>query len=91
MIDRYPLFPAEKSLRSSEMESDGGHEAIQPVTAEEEALKRNTDCVYFLASPLTCKKVDFLFFLAFPLLLALNGGKVAVFSLQPCLLLFSLA
>ncbi|XP_008220996.1 PREDICTED: zinc finger CCCH domain-containing protein 17 [Prunus mume] len=25
-------------------------------TAEEEALKRNTDCVYFLASPLTCKK-----------------------------------
>ncbi|KAM1401958.1 hypothetical protein ACFX2I_010773 [Malus domestica] len=24
--------------------------------AEEEALKRNTDCVYFLASPLTCKK-----------------------------------
>ncbi|XP_071722792.1 LOW QUALITY PROTEIN: zinc finger CCCH domain-containing protein 17-like [Rutidosis leptorrhynchoides] len=28
----------------------------QPLTAEEEALKRNTDCVYFLASPLTCKK-----------------------------------
>ncbi|KAL5558333.1 hypothetical protein UlMin_034544 [Ulmus minor] len=28
-----------------------------PLTsAEEEALKRNTDCVYFLASPLTCKK-----------------------------------
>ncbi|KAK4479668.1 hypothetical protein RD792_015197 [Penstemon davidsonii] len=27
-----------------------------PSTAEEEALKRNTDCVYFLASPLTCKK-----------------------------------
>ncbi|KAL1803529.1 hypothetical protein ACET3Z_032176 [Daucus carota] len=26
------------------------------ITAEEEALKRNTDCVYFLASPLTCKK-----------------------------------
>ncbi|ONK79844.1 uncharacterized protein A4U43_C01F10700 [Asparagus officinalis] len=25
-------------------------------TAEEEALKKNTDCVYFLASPLTCKK-----------------------------------
>ncbi|KAK9274669.1 hypothetical protein L1049_021920 [Liquidambar formosana] len=24
--------------------------------AEDEALKRNTDCVYFLASPLTCKK-----------------------------------
>ncbi|EEF32137.1 conserved hypothetical protein [Ricinus communis] len=26
------------------------------LSAEEEALKRNTDCVYFLASPLTCKK-----------------------------------
>ncbi|KAF9624068.1 hypothetical protein IFM89_007766 [Coptis chinensis] len=25
-------------------------------TAEDEAIKRNTDCVYFLASPLTCKK-----------------------------------
>ncbi|PIA64131.1 hypothetical protein AQUCO_00201432v1 [Aquilegia coerulea] len=25
-------------------------------SAEDEALKRNTDCVYFLASPLTCKK-----------------------------------
>lgn len=32
-------------------------------SAEEEAFKRNTDCVYFLASPLTCKKVsDSLFF-----------------------------
>ena len=30
---------------------------IAPTSAEEEALKRNTDCVYFLASPLTCKKV----------------------------------
>ncbi|KAL8520699.1 hypothetical protein ACS0TY_011303 [Phlomoides rotata] len=28
----------------------------QPLSAEEEALKSNTDCVYFLASPLTCKK-----------------------------------
>ncbi|PSS26839.1 Zinc finger CCCH domain-containing protein [Actinidia chinensis var. chinensis] len=27
-----------------------------PTSAEEEALKTNTDCVYFLASPLTCKK-----------------------------------
>ncbi|XP_009601943.1 zinc finger CCCH domain-containing protein 17 [Nicotiana tomentosiformis] len=26
------------------------------LSAEDEALKRNTDCVYFLASPLTCKK-----------------------------------
>ncbi|KAG2701681.1 hypothetical protein I3760_06G056200 [Carya illinoinensis] len=25
-------------------------------SSQEEALKRNTDCVYFLASPLTCKK-----------------------------------
>jgi hypothetical protein len=28
---------------------------------QDEALKRNTDCVYFLASPLTCKKVLFFF------------------------------
>ncbi|XP_047980687.1 zinc finger CCCH domain-containing protein 17-like [Salvia hispanica] len=28
----------------------------QPPSAEEELLKRSTDCVYFLASPLTCKK-----------------------------------
>lgn len=26
-------------------------------SSQDEALKRNTDCVYFLASPLTCKKV----------------------------------
>ncbi|RWW30332.1 hypothetical protein GW17_00005097 [Ensete ventricosum] len=38
------------------MESDGGPESIRPATAEEEAVKGNTDCVYFLASPLTCKK-----------------------------------
>jgi hypothetical protein len=31
--------------------------AAKPLTPEEEALRRNTDCVYFLASPLTCKKV----------------------------------
>ncbi|KAK8691581.1 hypothetical protein V6N13_075085 [Hibiscus sabdariffa] len=29
---------------------------VTKTSAEEEALKRNTDCVYFLASPLTCKK-----------------------------------
>ncbi|KAG2569657.1 zinc finger CCCH domain-containing protein 32-like [Panicum virgatum] len=28
----------------------------KPLTPEEEALRRSTDCVYFLASPLTCKK-----------------------------------
>ena len=33
-------------------------------SAQEEALKSNTDCVYFLASPLTCKKVC-LFILSF--------------------------
>ncbi|CAD5180565.1 unnamed protein product [Musa acuminata subsp. malaccensis] len=38
------------------MASDCGSEAIRPATAEEEASKRNTDRVYFLASPLTCKK-----------------------------------
>lgn len=27
-----------------------------PSPAEDESVKRNTDCVYFLASPLTCKK-----------------------------------
>ncbi|WOH07541.1 hypothetical protein DCAR_0726973 [Daucus carota subsp. sativus] len=45
---------------------DVGHEKLeknqesQPeisrTSAEDEALRRNTDCVYFLASPLTCKK-----------------------------------
>ncbi|ONK68256.1 uncharacterized protein A4U43_C05F9350 [Asparagus officinalis] len=31
-------------------------EVNHPSTAEEEALKKNTDCIYFLASPFTCKK-----------------------------------
>ncbi|KAG6478543.1 hypothetical protein ZIOFF_061986 [Zingiber officinale] len=39
------------------MEGGVRREAMQPATAEEEALKRSTDCVYFLASPLTCKKI----------------------------------
>ncbi|XP_008813038.1 zinc finger CCCH domain-containing protein 32-like [Phoenix dactylifera] len=38
------------------MKSGGGRVGIRPSTAEDEALKRNTDCVYFLASPLTCNK-----------------------------------
>ncbi|KAL0918395.1 hypothetical protein M5K25_010401 [Dendrobium thyrsiflorum] len=38
------------------MESGGGRSDPRPLTREEEAVKRNTDCVYFLASPLTCKK-----------------------------------
>ncbi|XP_020593567.1 zinc finger CCCH domain-containing protein 19-like [Phalaenopsis equestris] len=38
------------------MESGGGRSDPRSLTREEEAVKRNTDCVYFLASPLTCKK-----------------------------------
>ncbi|KAL5721554.1 hypothetical protein ACHQM5_005187 [Ranunculus cassubicifolius] len=42
------------TTRESSLASGGA-----PVlSAEDEALKRNTDCVYFLASPLTCKKGD---------------------------------
>ena len=40
------------------MESGGRDPLHPPISGEEEALKRNTDCVYFLASPLTCKKVN---------------------------------
>ncbi|KAI3982955.1 hypothetical protein MKX01_010438 [Papaver californicum] len=38
--------------------SSGTQESSNPQTtaAEDETSKRNTDCVYFLASPLTCKK-----------------------------------
>lgn len=36
--------------------SSGGGGGGGVASAEEEAFKRNTDCVYFLASPLTCKK-----------------------------------
>jgi hypothetical protein len=41
------------------MEVDGAAASAgaKPLTPEEEALRRSTDCVYFLASPLTCKKV----------------------------------
>ncbi|KAJ0971023.1 hypothetical protein J5N97_018982 [Dioscorea zingiberensis] len=39
------------------MDSGGaGVAGKPPLTAEDEVVKRNTDCVYFLASPLTCKK-----------------------------------
>ncbi|KAF8398783.1 hypothetical protein HHK36_014641 [Tetracentron sinense] len=38
------------------MEAGTRDSSQPPTTAEEEVLKRNTDCVYFLASPLTCKK-----------------------------------
>ncbi|KAK8947252.1 Zinc finger CCCH domain-containing protein 19 [Platanthera zijinensis] len=38
------------------MESSGVRSDPHPLTGKEEAIKRNTDCVYFLASPLTCKK-----------------------------------
>lgn len=39
--------------------------ATVQLSAEEEAVKSNTDCVYFLASPLTCKKVWFFLFMIF--------------------------
>lgn len=42
-------------------------QAAAATSAEDEALKRNTDCVYFLASPLTCKKVRFLLSLSLSL------------------------
>ncbi|KAJ4960219.1 hypothetical protein NE237_020129 [Protea cynaroides] len=43
-------------LQLAAMDS-GTSDSGQPVaTGEEESLRRNTDCVYFLASPLTCKK-----------------------------------
>ncbi|KAG0461903.1 hypothetical protein HPP92_020379 [Vanilla planifolia] len=38
------------------MDSGGGKSDVRLSSVEEEAMKRNTDCVYFLASPLTCKK-----------------------------------
>lgn len=36
-----------------------GSRAIEPpeMDGADEARKRKTDCVYFLASPLTCRKV----------------------------------
>ena len=53
----------------------------QPSAAppEEDALKRNTDCVYFLASPLTCKKVCFLFaFFSFFPFFGFQGFRVFI-------------
>lgn len=55
--------------------------APQPSVAPtaDDLLKRNTDCVYFLASPLTCKKVGFLvvFFLFFGLLRSRAQASIA--------------
>ncbi|XVE85511.1 hypothetical protein DITRI_Ditri17bG0096500 [Diplodiscus trichospermus] len=45
--------------QQQQQKQPAGEAAVAGATktsAEEEALKRNTDCVYFLASPLTCKK-----------------------------------
>lgn len=36
----------------------------QAISADDEVAKKNTDCVYFLASPLTCKKVFAFFFIS---------------------------
>ncbi|KAK1320500.1 Zinc finger CCCH domain-containing protein 19 [Acorus calamus] len=39
------------------MELVGREQSTRPSTVnDEEAVKKNTDCIYFLASPLTCKK-----------------------------------
>ncbi|KAL0913653.1 hypothetical protein M5K25_017132 [Dendrobium thyrsiflorum] len=38
------------------MDCSSGRSDNRSLTVEEEAIKQNTDCVYFLASPLTCKK-----------------------------------
>ncbi|KAI0500491.1 hypothetical protein KFK09_018704 [Dendrobium nobile] len=38
------------------MDCSSGRNDNRSLTVEEEAIKQNTDCVYFLASPLTCKK-----------------------------------
>ncbi|XVE98302.1 hypothetical protein REPUB_Repub03eG0093900 [Reevesia pubescens] len=52
-----------KTITAVDLEEDKCHILIsckashkQKTKMEEEWLKRNTDCVYFLASPLTCKK-----------------------------------
>ncbi|XP_062227094.1 zinc finger CCCH domain-containing protein 32-like [Phragmites australis] len=39
-----------------EVDAAAAAAGAKPLTLEEEALRRSTDCVYFLASPLTCKK-----------------------------------
>ncbi|KAG1338540.1 zinc finger CCCH domain-containing protein 32-like [Cocos nucifera] len=39
------------------MENGVGWKRIRPSTAEDEALKKNTDCMFFLASPLACNKL----------------------------------
>nr|XP_010940968.1 zinc finger CCCH domain-containing protein 32-like [Elaeis guineensis] len=38
------------------MQNGGERKRIRPSTAEDEVLKKNTDCVFFLASPLACNK-----------------------------------
>ncbi|RRT34090.1 hypothetical protein B296_00043469 [Ensete ventricosum] len=39
------------------MSSGGGRIPSRPLAANAEALKRNVDCYYFIASPITCTKV----------------------------------
>lgn len=50
-----PTPPAQPKLQI-QPPSSSSTAGTAMASAEEEGLKRNTDCVYFLASPLTCKK-----------------------------------
>jgi hypothetical protein len=72
-------------MPSSAAAAGGGAQAI--TTEEDETLKRNTDCVYFLASPLTCKKVTFYGFLYFFMTWVFVGFVYCVRSLMLFLIL----
>ncbi|KAF0891051.1 hypothetical protein E2562_005144 [Oryza meyeriana var. granulata] len=47
---------ADGAAAAAAAEASTAAAGTRPLAPEEEALRRNTDCVYFLASPLTCKK-----------------------------------
>ncbi|XP_057543714.1 zinc finger CCCH domain-containing protein 17-like [Amaranthus tricolor] len=47
---------ATTAITKEPQQGGGGPSSSSSNMAEDESLKRNTDCVYFLASPLTCKK-----------------------------------
>lgn len=48
---------ATTAITKEPQQGGGGPSSSSSNMAEDESVKRNTDCVYFLASPLTCKKV----------------------------------